>query len=98
MFHKGLTFTRRKSASKIPKDLYGIWYVATQLGDFSEAAMVELLFLGSQHPKWFKTLRDNLRNWMSNATPLEWAKLEAQDPSGKLKRLNFERFTKRILL
>lgn len=53
MFHKGLTFTRRKNASKILKDLYRIWYVATQLGDFSEEAMVELLFLGSQHPKWF---------------------------------------------
>ena len=38
MFHKGLTFTRRKSSSKILKDLYGIWYVATQLGDFSEQA------------------------------------------------------------
>ncbi|MDE3046369.1 MAG: hypothetical protein KGJ02_06980 [Verrucomicrobiota bacterium] len=41
MFHKGLTFTRRKSLSKILKDLYGIWYAATQLGNLSEQATVE---------------------------------------------------------
>ena len=35
IFHKGL-FTKRKSSLKMPKDLYGIWYVASQLGDFSE--------------------------------------------------------------
>lgn len=98
IFHKGLTFPKRKNASKIHKDLYGIWYVATQLGDFSENAMAELIFLGSQNPKWFKTLQDNLRNWISAASPLEWSKLEAQDPSGNLKRLNFERITKNILL
>ncbi len=28
MFHKGLTFTRRKSLSKMLKDLYGIWSVS----------------------------------------------------------------------
>ncbi len=37
IFHKGLTFTRRKSPSKMLKDLYGIWYVTTQLGDFFRA-------------------------------------------------------------
>ena len=97
IFHKGLTFTRRKSASKIHKDLYGIWYVATQLGDFSEEAMAELFFLSSQHSKWFKTFQDNLQDWLSNASPLDWSRLEAQDPSGKLKRLIFERITKKIL-
>jgi hypothetical protein len=41
MFHKGLTFTKRKSSLKILKDLYGIWYVATQLGEFSDQALNE---------------------------------------------------------
>ena len=96
MFHKGLTFTRRKSVSKVYKNLYGIWYVATQLGDFSEEAMSELLFLGSQHLKWFKTLQDNLRNWVNNVSPVDWFRLEAQDPSGRLKKLHFERIVREI--
>jgi hypothetical protein len=94
MFHKGLTFTRRKSPSKILKDLYGIWYVATQLGDFSDQALTEFNLLTKQHSKWVKTLRKNLHNWMENASPAEWANLEAQDPAGKLKKLGFERIIK----
>ncbi len=96
IFHKGLTFTKRKSTSKTYKDLYGIWYVATQLGDFSEKAIAELLYLGSQHPKWFKTFRDNLHNWIENASPLDWTNLEIQDPSGKLKKQNFEKIIHRL--
>lgn len=91
IFHKGLTFTRRKSSSKMFKDLYGIWYVATQLGDFSDQALVEFAFLAQQHPKWFQTFQKQLLNWMNQASPAEWSKLEAQDPSGKLKKLAFER-------
>lgn len=41
IFHKGLTFTKRKSSLKILKDLYGIWYVASQLGAFSDHALDE---------------------------------------------------------
>ena len=98
MFHKGLTFPRRKSASKVYKDLYGIWYVATQLGTFSEEAIVELLFLRSQYPKWFKTFQNNLHRWIDGASPLEWTKLEAQDPHGKLKKLAFERIINAMVL
>lgn len=96
MFHKGLTFTKRKSPSKMLKDLYGIWYVATQLGDFSEQAIAEFNILAKQHPKWLETLQKNLHNWMENAAPAEWSRLETQDPSGKLKKLAFERIIKRL--
>jgi hypothetical protein len=96
IFHKGLTFTRRKSVSKKLKDLYGIWYVATQLGDFSEQTLIEFGFLSQQHPKWLKTFQKQLSNWMNQASPAEWSKLEAQDPSGKLKRLGFERSVKML--
>jgi hypothetical protein len=96
MFHKGLTFTRRKSSSKMLKDLYGIWYVATQLGDFSDQALAEFNILTKQHSKWFETLHKNLHNWMDNSTPAEWSRLETQDPSGKLKKLNFERIIKKL--
>lgn len=34
IFQKGLTFTKRKEKEKTYKDLYGIWYVSTQLGSF----------------------------------------------------------------
>ena len=98
IFHKGLTFTKRKSSLKTLKDLYGIWYVATQLGDFSEQALLEFNQLTKQHAKWAETLRKNLQNWLANATPADWVKLEAQDPSGKLKKLNFERIIKNQLV
>ncbi|MBF8262486.1 MAG: hypothetical protein HW387_151 [Parachlamydiales bacterium] len=97
MFHKGLTFTRRKSSSKLLKDLYGIWYVATQLGDFSDHALAEFDMLTKLHSKWFETLRKNLHNWIDNATPAEWSQLEAQDPAGKLKKMSFERLINKLL-
>ena len=96
IFHKGLTFARRKSSSKILKDLYGIWYVVTQLGDFSDQVVDEFSFLAKQHPKWFKTFQKQLLNWMNQASPAEWVKLEVQDPSGKLKKLGFERSMKML--
>ena len=78
------------------KDLYGIWYVATQLGDFSDQALAEFAFLSQQHPKWLQTFQKQLSNWMNQASPAEWSKLEAQDPSGKLKKLGFERIIKKL--
>ncbi len=97
MFHKGLTFTRRKSSLKMLKDLYGIWYVASQLGDFSEQAVAEFSILTLQHPKWFETLQKNISHWIENASPSEWSKLESQDPSGKLKKLNFRRVIESVI-
>lgn len=96
IFHKGLTFTKRKSSLKILKDLYGIWYVVSQLGDFSDHAVDEFIVLAKQHPKWFKTFQKNLQDWLNNASPNEWSKLEAQDPSGKLRKLNFEQIMKKL--
>ncbi len=97
MFHKGLTFTKRKSSLKIFKDLYGIWYVVSQLGDFSDRALNEFSVLAKQHPKWLKAFQKNLQTWLDNASPNEWSKLEAQDPSGRLRMLNFEQIMKRLL-
>lgn len=96
IFHKGLTFTRRKSSSKMLKDLYGIWYVTTQLGDFSEQAIEEFFFLSKEHPKWFKTFQRQLNGWVTEASPSDWAKLEAQDPAGKLRKLGFEHAIKML--
>lgn len=97
IFHKGLTFTRRKSPSKMLKDLYGIWYVVTQLGDFSDQALIEFGLLAQQHSKWLQTFQKQLAGWMHRASPSEWSRLEAQDPSGALKKLNFERSAKLLL-
>ncbi len=57
IFHKGLTFTKRKSSLKILKDLYGIWYVASQLGDFSDHALDEFKDLAKQHQNGLKLFR-----------------------------------------
>lgn len=97
IFHKGLTFTKRKSSLKTLKDLYGIWYVASQLGDFSDQALDEFKALAKLHPKWFKTFQRNLQNWFDNATPDDWSKLEAQDPSGRLRKLNFEQIVRLLI-
>lgn len=97
VFHKGLTFPKRTSGQKVYKDLYGIWYASSQLGDFSASAVKELLNYSHLYPKWFQTFRGNLRNWIEEAIPLDWAKLEAQDPFGKLKKLGFENLAKRLL-
>ncbi|MBA2369800.1 MAG: hypothetical protein H0V82_12390 [Candidatus Protochlamydia sp.] len=96
IFHKGLTFTKRKSSLKALKDLYGIWYVASQLADFSDNALDEFVILAKQHPKWFKTFQKNLQNWFNNASPSDWSKLEAQDPSGSLRKLIFEQIMKKL--
>jgi hypothetical protein len=98
IFHKGLTFTKRKSSLKALKDLYGIWYVASQLGDFSDQALDEFNVLAKQHLKWFKTFQKNLRVWLHEVSPIDWSKLEAQDPSGRLRKLNFEQIMKRFLI
>lgn len=97
IFHKGLTFTKRKSSLKTLKDLYGIWYVASQLGDLSDHALDEFKDLAKQHPKWTKTLQKNLQHWITNATPNDWSKLEAQDPSGRLRKLNFEQIVRNLI-
>jgi hypothetical protein len=96
IFHKGLTFTKRKSSLKILKDLYGIWYVASQLGEFSDQALNELKVLAKQHPKWFRTFQKNLHTWVKDTSPSDWSKLEAQDPSGRLRKLNFEISIKKL--
>ena len=96
IFHKGLTFPKRKSSLKTLKDLYGIWYVTSQLGDFSERALSEFNALAKQNPKWFKTFQNNLQKWLNNASPSDWSKLEAQEPSGRLRKLNFEQIMKKL--
>jgi hypothetical protein len=97
MFHKGLTFTRRKSTLKQLKDLYGIWYVTTQLGTFSNQAIEEFHLLAKLNQSWFKGFRKNLLSWHQDVTPDKWSILEGQDPSGKLKKMAFERALKKLL-
>lgn len=89
MFHKGLTFPKRSDKTKKYKDLYGIWYVATQLGEFSKKGNNELALLSKQHSQWFKTFHKNLQKWVDTATPNDWINLESQDPYGNLKREMF---------
>lgn len=97
IFHKGLTFNRRKESSKAYKDFYGIWYVSSQLRDFSDHTMSQVFFLKNDHPKWFKTFTHNLRHWIEMASPKDWSNLETQDPLGKLKKLHFTKLIKRWL-
>ncbi len=91
MFHKGLTYTRRNSRSKSLKDLYGIWYVTTQLGSYSTQAIHEFIMLSKKYSKWFDTFRKNLSQFIKKTSPIEWSEFESQDPEGKLKKLHFER-------
>lgn len=97
IFHKGLTFPKRKNKSKVYKDLYGIWYVASQLKTFSRNAITELQFLSKQHPKWQKTFQKNILQWITSATPIDWSNLEHQDPYGFLKRTHFKLLVSKLI-
>ncbi|MDX8430811.1 MAG: hypothetical protein SNF33_03275 [Candidatus Algichlamydia australiensis] len=96
IFHKGLTFLKRRNLPKICKDLYGIWYVSSQLGEFSIEAVSELKILKKERPNWGKTFINNLKNWLRDASPSDYSILEAQDPFGKLKRGHFNRIISEI--
>lgn len=89
-FHKALTFTKRKSgSSKFYKDLYGIWYVFSQLDALSVEAKIQCQKLQYAHPSWAKKARSNLRTWIYAATPKDWSYLSQQEPSGTLHKKNF---------
>ncbi|MFZ4405624.1 MAG: GSU2403 family nucleotidyltransferase fold protein [Pseudobdellovibrionaceae bacterium] len=90
VFHKGLTFTKRTVKLKKYKDLYGIWFVLTQLGDVSFATQKALRKLINNNPvSWGKTFKENLNSWIDAATPQDWNLLELQDTSGKLSKQGF---------
>jgi hypothetical protein len=67
------------------------------LGEFSDHALDEFNSLAKEHPKWFKTFQKNLCTRLDNASPNDWSKLEAQEPSGSLRKLNFEQNIKTLL-
>jgi len=85
IFHKLLTFVKRRSRdSKYFKDIYGVWYVANELGTFSKSAVQDFKKLAKENTSWFKTAKQNADSFVSEATPEDWSKLESQDVSGKL--------------
>lgn len=90
VFHKGLTFTKRTSKGKKYKDLYGIWFVLTQLNEVSFAIQKALPRFMENHPApWGKTFKENLKLWIASATPQDWDSLEQQDVTGKLSKHGF---------
>lgn len=87
IFHKLLTFPKRRSGtSKFYKDLYGVWFVANELGEFSKKSRKGFKSLATSNNAWFKTAKQNVANFISGATPDDWNKLETQDSSGRLKK------------
>ncbi len=98
MFHKALTFPRRRSREKRAKDLYGIWYTGAQLEGFSQAALQDLSSLTQEHSsKWRQRAKKNLSKWIENAASAEWELLEAQDPAKVLTRDRFRVFIEETL-
>ncbi len=90
VFHKGLTFTKRTASGKKYKDLYGIWFVLTQLNDVSFAVQKALPKLMKSNPApWGKKFKENLKSWIDSATPQDWDLLEQQDVTGKLNKPGF---------
>ncbi|MBC7420367.1 MAG: hypothetical protein H7328_06520 [Bdellovibrio sp.] len=90
VFHKRLTFTKRTVKVKKYKDLYGIWFVLTQLYDVSFAVLKALPKLMKKNPApWTKTFKENLNSWIDSATPQDWDLLERQDVTGKLSKPGF---------
>lgn len=90
VFHKGLTFVKRTKEAKKYKDLYGIWFVLTQLGATSVAVQKALPKLMNKNSEsWAKTFKTNLNDWIENATPKDWQLLESQDVGGRLTKAGF---------
>ena len=99
LFHKALTFTKRRSKAKLCKDLYGIWYVGTQLGVFSAETINKLSIVLQDKPSsWRTKIRKELSAWISEASPAEWRMLEEQDPAQSLSKLSFIDFIEKHLL
>lgn len=90
VLHKGLTFVKRKVEYKKCKDLYGIWYVCSQLDAFSESVIRELFSLKKVYSKWYRRFTLNLKQWTENATPRKWDDLKSQDPQGNLTEAQFQ--------
>jgi hypothetical protein len=90
VFHKGLTFTKRTTENKKYKDLYGIWFVLSQLGATSSAAKLALRKLKFKFPSWSKKYDSNLSAWINDASPKDWDRLIAQDINGKLTKNGFQ--------
>ncbi len=99
VFHKGLTFTRRKSSpAKALKDLYGIWFVLTMFDDLSAATWGALEALQFRQPaKWRETFRSNLQTWTAQAAPKDWQRLVAQDPENRLTETAFRGLVARLV-
>ncbi|MFN3455343.1 MAG: hypothetical protein ACK41T_10325 [Pseudobdellovibrio sp.] len=99
VFHKGLTFPKRTTASKKYKDLYGIWFVLTQLKDTSIATQKAFpTLIQKNHESWTKTFKNNLKNWIENASPKDWDLLTRQDVNGILNKTNFEHAIQLIVI
>lgn len=99
VFHKGLTFTKRTAKAKRYKDLYGIWFVLTQLNDVSFSVQKALPKLMKRHPEsWNKTFSNNLKSWIESATPQDWDLLEKQDVGGKLTRASISAVIQKYLI
>ena len=99
LFHKALTFMKRRSKAKICKDLYGIWYVGSQLGEVSQKTIERFLILAKSRPStWKNKIKSQLSTWIGQATPADWKTLEAQDPAQKLTKLSFIDFIENQLL
>lgn len=99
IFHKALTFTKRRSKAKNCKDLYGIWYVGSQLGKLSKDTRENFFILAKTSPgTWKNKAKKQLLDWISNASPSDWKILEAQDPAQKLSKLSFIEFIKNQLM
>ena len=99
VFHKGLTFTKRTAKVKKYKDLYGIWFVLTQLNEVSFAVQKALPKLMKKNPEpWTKTFKENLKTWIDSATPQDWDLLERQDVGGKLTKAGFIKYVGGFLL
>ncbi len=97
VFHKGLTFPKRTVELKKYKDLYGIWFVLTQLQDTSAAAQRALFKLKEKsHESWVRTFDANLKKWVDEASPKDWDLLSQQDINGNLKQAQFQKLVSAI--
>jgi hypothetical protein len=88
----------QKGSSKEYKDLYGIWFVLSQLSELSISTKELLKRVQAANPNsWKKDFDSNLQQWVSDASPNDWQKLVSQDPHRRLTEIGFKALVTEII-
>ncbi|MGD8229018.1 MAG: GSU2403 family nucleotidyltransferase fold protein [Desulfobacteraceae bacterium] len=92
IFHKGLTFVRRKDDQKKAKDLYYVFDILANCPQLRERIITGLREFKEAYPTWFLRFNKNLKDNFSDITSDGIAMVLSQRPDGVFPELNEDQF------